>query len=69
VGKKADSLSQLNQAFSPAVISSRLGTVSFGEIDSLGFLFLPNMNQHDALMSAAACQISTIRYGHSNTLP
>jgi hypothetical protein len=48
VGKKADSLSQLNQAFSPAVISSRLGTASFSEIDSLGFLFLPNMNQHDA---------------------
>jgi hypothetical protein len=30
----------------------RLGAASFSEIDSLGFLFPPNMNQHDAFFDA-----------------
>jgi hypothetical protein len=45
VGKKADSLSQL---FLRLWSAPRLGAASFSEIDSLGFLFPPNMNQHDA---------------------
>jgi hypothetical protein len=41
-----------SQAFSPVVISSPAWGGSFSEIDSLGFLFPPNMNQHDAFFDA-----------------
>ena len=62
-----------NQAFSPAVTSSRLRAPAFNGIDSCSFLFPPIANQLDAIVLmrnlAAARQISAVHSGPSNTFP
>jgi len=61
-GQRADLLAQCDQAFSPAVTSSRLRAPAFNGIDSCSFLFPPIANQLDAIVLmrnlAAARQIS-----------
>jgi hypothetical protein len=67
VAQEADQLSQLSQAFSSAVISSRLGAPSFNGIGSFGFYSSQMSANNDAILLirklATACQISANHSG------